>query len=1152
MTIEDTRTKKRESPVLLQIIDRPTASLESDLVEVQFTLDSIQKSYTSDYFPSPFSAGLKSALAWYFRDYLQQPEGQAADKDVVTKVLQLGQLMADGLLGEDHQLVGITEQISEAGIGELQVELVSSRLAFFEELWESLILPESNFMLSGAAASFTRRFDSDSSADVVQLGHSADYPLTCLTITDEQGVGVETQQMFIESFGFKSVLCHEFASLTHLPNTQLTDVPIVYLTADVYFLDDGSFEIGSERLSETQWLELLDNYQTRLVLMSGQFFSADAQTLDASMGLAWLAKRLLQGSVSNVVGFGQYADPWVIQQNISALLQALVQGVSVSRAVVEARKSLQRNTASQVFTNQGVQFQSWSLLQHYQKQDVRFITQGVEIEAAEQSSLYNELRRSMHGFVSEFVFPTAFPVATTQLQESISALSEHSVVYLKGESGSGKTHTLHQLATWYIAHYLQQNPAKIPEQTVDLTGSTPPPKELPERQAFYFDFNHHQYSEKDLTDMIAPTVGIDPRGEHMSVEAVWNKLQGSNSLIVFDNVAELTVEHQALVTKLAEQQCKVVLSGSKESAFSPVVTVALNPLTPLALRAIVAHQLRLSGLSQSIDLEVIKLIDACRGNPFLAVNLAKQLRHKTAQVQRGKSATALLKQVAEHIDWSNQDLPIVTQYMQWQWQKLPAVSQAWLGLLTTTPDVLLEMFSIVAGRATPDFVSLVKVLNSGVEPEDAQLNFAECIQQFVEAGFATRYPHGRMLRKSTLAFVTQQANQLSVLKENKQELTVLLAKVIAASLLKLLPQIQRKPDQQIVQTLLAHRDIWARQLEVLWASEQYGYFLGLTQQLTAFLNGYQLGQEMTAWSAKLLLANKIKHVEFDNLARVEQAFADLQQGDEQVSRQALERLVAAATLANQAAEQLSERAIIQAEEVTQFTQVFERMVTAWENALDSFIDTTEQKWAVLAQHGLQMLVVWYRHEKAWEKLYQSAKTCQHIYQQYEAWPRVITATQQMLEASVHLQNTSAIADAEKLILRDIPYDKFPPGTFLQNATQIVIGRIGRQQDEAAQSLVDELRDLPEAKPLESLLDAVQADIHLLREEYTDALKLLFLQWIELVKQNAIEAGVDEKEVEPKGPNADLLKQKLLEIRDKVGEDEYLAIAEQLELVNIPQ
>lgn len=1139
--------QKRECPVRLRIIDKPTASLESDTVEVQFTRESSQRTYIADYFPSPFSTGLKSSLEWYFQAYQQQAEGSHADRDVVTKLLQLGQQMSDNLLGEDHELMAIAEQITDVGINELQVDLVSQRFAFFDELWESMILPESSFMLSGAAASFTRRFDANSTDDVLQLGYSASHPLQCLTIFDEQAQSLpETQQMHIESFGFKSVLCH---STTTLQNSSMQAVDaqhgVVYLCADIHFQEDGSFTLGSGHSNESQWLAQLSAWQTHLVLINAKFYSADNQLLDASMGLAWVAQRLINTGINNVVGLGQYTDAWTVQQNISAILQALVQGVSVSRAVVEARKSLQRNTQSQVLTNQGVQFQSWSLLQHYQSQDVRFITEGIEVEAAEQSTFYNELRRSLHGFVSECIFPTAFPVLTGNALPVIQSLQTSALTQIQGASGCGKTYTLHQAATAYIAQYLQNNPSKVPEPTVDLTGAEQPPKAFPERQAFYFDYKLHRYSEKDVTDMLAPTVGIDPRGDEMSASAVWDKLNGSESLFVFDNVdIDDSVFHQ-LITHLQSLSCKVIVSGDVE--LEQATSLTLRELETDEMRALVAHQLRLSGISQSIDLEVLKLIDVCRGNPFLAVNLAKQLRHKTEQSQQGKSAQALIKQVAEFIDWDNSETPIVAQYMQWQWQKLPAVSQAWLGLLATVPDVLLEMFSIVAGRATPDFVELVKTLNGGVEPEDSQLDFGLCLQQFVAAGFATRFPHGRMLRKSTLIFIQQQTKDLPVLQKHQDDLTVMLAKVVAASLLKLLPQIQRKPDQQIVQTLLAHRDIWARQLEILWAAEQYGYFLGLMQQLTAFLNGYQLGQEMTAWSAKLLLAKQVKHIEFDNMQRIQSAFEYVNAPDEKGARQGLERLVAAATIANQAADQLGEQALITKDESEQLAQIYEQMVSAWEAALASFIDITEQKWAVLAQHGLQMLVMWYRRSKAWEKLHQAATTCQQIYQQYEAWPRVITATQQVLEACVHLKNESGIANAEKLILRDVPYDKFPPGTFLQNAMQIVIGRVSRQDDVAAQALVDELRAQPEAKPLETLLDAVQADIHLMREEFSEALKLLLSQWHELIKQSAIEASISEEEADPQGPNAAMLKEKLLEIKAKIGVSEYQQCAESVEL-----
>ena len=72
----------------------------------------------------------------------------------------------------------------------------------------------------------------------------------------------------------------------------------------------------------------------------------------------------------------------------------------------------------------------------------------------------------------------------------------------------------------------------------------------------------------------------------------------------------------------------------------------------------------------------------------------------------------------------------------------------------------------------------------------------------------------------------------------------------------------------------------------------------------------------------------------------------------------------------------------------------------------------------------------------------------------------------------------------------------------------------------------------------------------MQEEFSQALRILFMQWDELVKQAQIEAG-GEVDVAPQGPNAEMLKEKLLEIKEKVGADTYQSLADTLELTQVP-
>ena len=85
------------------------------------------------------------------------------------KLIQYGQALADSLQGEDLKLYKIAHSIEQSGYQNLDVKIVSSNRRFQAIPWETLILPESSYVLSTVCRSFERAITETKSDPAVNL-----------------------------------------------------------------------------------------------------------------------------------------------------------------------------------------------------------------------------------------------------------------------------------------------------------------------------------------------------------------------------------------------------------------------------------------------------------------------------------------------------------------------------------------------------------------------------------------------------------------------------------------------------------------------------------------------------------------------------------------------------------------------------------------------------------------------------------------------------------------------------------------------------------------------------------------------------------------------------------------------------------------------
>lgn len=116
----------------LRVVDKSDNEAVDDLVEVELTSSEGRWSHCAEYFPSELTANFCKLLSWYFGDYERDREQTTqSDKSTIDKYIRLGRRMGDNLLGEDHELIKLTEMIEDAGFEQLQVSLESERVEVF-------------------------------------------------------------------------------------------------------------------------------------------------------------------------------------------------------------------------------------------------------------------------------------------------------------------------------------------------------------------------------------------------------------------------------------------------------------------------------------------------------------------------------------------------------------------------------------------------------------------------------------------------------------------------------------------------------------------------------------------------------------------------------------------------------------------------------------------------------------------------------------------------------------------------------------------------------------------------------------------------------------------------------------------------------------
>ncbi len=1048
--------------MLLKIIDMPAAADGDDCILIDYQGAELNKTYQTDLYTSPFSSNFRKTLTWYFNQYPGQYDLDGDfkdDKGTVQKVIRGGQGIGDELMGDDYELIQIVEDINSAGFGQLEVQLCSKRPEFFAELWETLVLPDTKYMLATAAHSFVRRIGDDNQASFEPLN----YDLKVAPVTSDQvaqmlqgGVDNSAQadkaddkplnvltwvaraQSISESFDTSTVLeraidakqnciavnylLQQACGLGTLQRS-LGDKnqPVHIFHYDGPILIDGNNEIRFIVDGHSESTITASKLASLLVEHNVGLLSIDARRYlkyTPKTALAMIADTAKKAGLGNVLGLSHLTDPWVSAACFDKVYRHIATGLELSQAVVEARKNMQRTTESERLTPEPLDFHDWSLPIHYSWQKVQFFANGLALEQQADPNYLTEINKRLFGFQSMLLPPLLSHSSDGQVLNALEHLTQNKGVVLSGVQGGGKSWHLHA-----ISLYLAQ------QQQLDF--------------ALYFDFGKESYSVEVMLEMLANLLSVPQQQKQQVLEV----LQDKRCLFVFDELSDgqLSTELVEFIARLRHDGHLLLIAKDAEDKLAALDLESLEiaSMSLMELKKLTAPRLR-QLKAQEVDLNRWhEVLEASHGNPWLAQKLM-------AQLVKQESETL----VADINRYINTKTAVVERFYQWQWQTLSSSAQTILVLCADVRGLLLEMVASAADQQNPPPAAQHLFAALG----ENNIKFNDWIEQIDISGFVNTYPHGRLVDVRALSFI--KAQPLAIADEVK----LYFSQLICEGVRMLSSHVLKQPNHNITNNLLFNRRSWVEHFERLWQGKDFRGFFGVKQAFDDLLRQAQLHKDSELWTLDLLSRHP------------------LQQGHD--DEDTLDRQVAWLSLAGSVA------GLKENDEHGFIGEAIER----WQSWFDGLAAQLSDNDRPLFQQVVTFLQLSYQRQQRWQQAIVVVERALKEYQQSQAWLRVAKALRALADLSAQQGEEEAALDFESRILDDIPYDSLPPHFKGQQMVDIMLARLARGNSAECQKMLDQLRQTQE-QGLAPMLDQVQSEIYLKDGEYEKAMPALAQQWM---------------------------------------------------------
>lgn len=1085
--------------MLLKITEDRT-SAGNVLVSLEDGKDSF--AFSVNRFKSPFTRNFRRLLPWYFTDYVLDPQA-VTDRDVAEKTLKFGHYLGDELLGEDHQLLRLVKQIENGGFARLQVEIEAHSPAFFDEYWESLVLPETPYILSAAVKGFTRRF-ARAAADLPPILLGLDAPAeafgsvpglaSALTTTETQPEQMPLRILYLKvpsvapaPFGESEILNLQ----VHLAEQGAADVELCLATMDEIavrlrrkeepihmvcymgpmILDDpaepmlGNPETGTECIKLRELAQALVEHQVPVCFMQVTHAYGNATNLTSQAAFAHAAHLLLAVGVANVLGFSEIADPWTCNDIFRALIRQLLHGHSLGQAVIEVRKDCQRQLHLSRFGIEPKPFQSWMLLVHYGHRDVVFFKQsGAPAESAAKPLL---ALRKLLGFRREYLPPAAEYVGDgTCLAVAMDLLrclrQQQGCVYiLCAHAGFGKTTALHRIST-----------ALALSHAIDY--------------AFYYDFGENFYAADDVLRMITPMLGLS---ETTDAAAIIDALHDKTCIFAFDNLfAGAGVSHeraaeldqlrnlmrllqaagQIVLMTCAPQQMvhmpdAVDIPGLEYVRIDGLTAIEQRLMTAsLVKRPTVAHETRI--LFQRFWQEDL---NRCFANPWLIEKVFHFNLHNHYQK----------RDAMPKFDRTDD---LVRQWYDWQWSMMPNDAKNWLSWCARELDLLFEMLMIVVDNPKP--IAAVDCLRGSAS--SPALPFQALLGQWLSAGFLHPLPIGHVLGAHAQKFL----RRVDAEPDDAQHLAF--SQIICEGVGLLCQALEKQPNPALSQHLLVNRGSWARHLEILWKQGEFIFFFRTKAALDSLLHGAGLAQESSAWSLQLLENSR--------------DYLGVAHADDRAAAWLMLALSALPSVRGAPNDAIAEG------------------MNYWSRWIE---ETSPEGAAAVTLNQLHLALSFleraYALSKMWQKCILVVARARQMCELRGTWFKVF---QHRKNEALYRYSDSDVAGAyscEEALRNHPDFARLPEQARLQMLIDIVLMRVTHQQVHAAEELFMELQCTPGIDKFQDVMDGLQSELHFLKEDYREALPFYCRSWVQSVRAQ-------------QNPSLLLLQQRMLAIQQKLG------------------
>ena len=1061
---------------------------EQSEVVVDFKADSLEKRFVVEDFSAQASQAFKGALVDYFLDYPLNPRKFNKLSGIQGKAISVGKALGDELLGENHELIHVKEVIEDDGYHNLDVEIVMRDQDVSQQRWESLILNDSEYVLSSATRTFVRTWENAPKHEL----QSFDLVVESKTNQDVNKMFGAAEEEEVGEDRPLEVLCHLSNVQTAAVYPAMTDYLNTYvsvlskgaqaqlnLDSSTCFTDlkeslkrkqteqihvfhyhgplrstDSNVEVllGDDWVNAKDFIDLLVEHEIPVLFVT-PIEHSEADGIAIPNMIAKLSHQAALSGLNNLIALDHATVPHIAFNVLEVVLEKVADGFELAQAVVEGRKSLLANGIYMLNGNEPLAIGIWSALVHYSQQPMQFFGKACPSDPESNSQLA-PLHEKLFGFQSQMLAPLLVNSSDGYALPFIrSLLSEHQdqpaqISLLHGVTGIGKTHLIH-----VVNNYLALS------DHIDY--------------GFYFDFSKDNYLATDILNMIQEVTGLESLVTNVA------ELSKFKCCIVFDGLSATDMDNndlKALLRQFQDQGQYVILASDIDLSehFSELATTyELAPLTEYDQHKLISHTLA-EKFKHPIDLEhIAPLSSKLQGNPWV-------IKRVLPLLDSAKGIEQLIDDVEKNLIQPESSTPLRQRLHAWQWRQQPDVLQGLLLLIKDLPGVLFEMISTVCDRSNvfQPAKELLALLG------DDAIKVSEAISRLESAGFLQRFPHGHTLSYDCISFVNEQHNQ-NVEDDDVQRK---FAQVICEGVRFLVSAMMKQPNTGISNNLIINRKYWGRYLEIVLHAKDYQLFFTTVEMLRQLFVQVGIEEDLLQWQSSLLST-----FEFNNELSTDDKVAWL--------------MIASSVL---------NRGI----------QVDQKVLTPVVKSLElwlSEVQLSDETRLPLFQQIISFLENCYKIDKQWHKRITIMEKAASAYQPYSAWQKLIWAWKNLADSYSALNMSDKVLEFEKFILNEVPYDTAPDEFKIKQFLDIIVARIARHELELAQQLLDELKSTHESEQLANVLEGLQCDIHLANEDYVSAIPYYRELWAQpnLHGQPEIAHQVFEK---------------LQLIKSKVGED----------------